>query len=1181
MKVVIKTNSVVIEECFRNIKNSMRNYMINEKCIRKIKNLSQNDKYKNSFCDLRFCIDQQKTLQKIINLKIFNDDIHSSYFPQSVETICNRNMAYYSGENYSGEDYSIHKLLSWGTELMDVFSKDACRYIQLKNNYENALFAEKYDLALEILDNIEKKVCSSIWVTYQRFLVLNFMNKQGEVQKLIDGLQTFMQQPSFVIYVMMYYAKMADSSIDFEEYNMSLEPILDSSDKKNILWKYFNFKLNLSQSKDIQGIKSALIFDEQVSFIDYYETYIETMQILCGEERYASLVRECVQSLYPKNNDFRLRNLHITMIKIDDEIIIDEKACELIEYYTLGKYDRVKKEIVDYVNIHSNNFEIHRLFTKVADSNNQIEIPHNKLWNEINNIYLFNYDVRSSLHIIGNYYKLFYGTSWKNKILCIMVRKLNYEFGSNVLNRSILNDLLCTPLFYQCIKSKEEQLSFLMKFQHNTPITTQLMSYMLTDNIDINAIAKIDSIRWKYYETKSLIKRGNFLESISKCCQILDDFNETKDKQYYEERIRRTLYNCYLAVNELEKAMNLYVDSFLIKEEFVIHMDLSELVKKLDDDNDNVIKGNICRPIVCSLYYKIANDEITVAYLDYMESKGCKTTTELLEKYNYLDEKDVLFLNKVCSQSLLMKDYVSKTQFGGSAAELRAEVLRVLIDLDKKNDRVKEYMSELNSIYKATQLQKKINSFNHNRIFIDTENLYLYMKKDLDREFIKYKTVQEMRNGIGIKKDKSIEMEGLSFVLEQYWDNHRFFSNIIEKIKKEYLNESPYSLECFLSTRIRHNFCNDNLKKVFEAEKLFCKKMKDDSADYIVNDYWKDKLSKEEYNVIIEELSRFSQSIDSKIQEIKDKWMRIKQDEISEGIFDYRDFTKSLLRYVVISEDVLDNVTGYFEYVVKNLDYWTGTILEVIRNKIDTDLKAYYSNSIDQLEKKIKKIQFNSITKSEMLRNIELSKAKYIEDIEAFKDVFNMEHENYPDFTMEELIEFCSEVEKDMNNQFKSVKVIPNIKYDSVFCGNIFPYLVDIIGILIRNAVEHSQITQMDELSIGIDIIPYQDSNSQEEVISRLGYAKPDNIVVFAVSNNLSAVVDEDTIRSKVGEKINDIYSGKFKDQSSQEGGSGLFKTARTIYYGLHSSCEYCFEVENGIFKISLSMDLGQYLRKE
>ena len=217
--------------------------------------------------------------------------------------------------------------------------------------------------------------------------------------------------------------------------------------------------------------------------------------------------------------------------------------------------------------------------------------------------------------------------------------------------------------------------------------------------------------------------------------------------------------------------------------------------------------------------YPNIDENVISSYLDYLESQNTSTIVELLKHKKNMCKLDILFFDKVCTQSLLMKDYVSKTEVGGSAAELRALILRHLLEQDKENR--KKYLIELNAIYKDIQLQKKIKVFNHNRIFIDREKLYIFLKEDLKQEFAKFRVVQEIRKML---EDSNFEISQIIIPMESYWDLTKFFYSIVEKIASAYLNDSPYSLENFLSTRIRHNYCKDNLKKQIEEQKLFSKK---------------------------------------------------------------------------------------------------------------------------------------------------------------------------------------------------------------------------------------------------------------------------------------------------------------------------------------------------------------------
>lgn len=1142
-----------------------------------IKELKQTNPYNNAFRLIRMC-DIKHGLLNDINNHIIPNTIYlqmkADYFPTSSDIIFKREMQF-----YGNMDNSIYALLKWGTELILLFHKDLQIYIELKQEYEQYLFSEEYVKALTVLSKLEQNVCCSVWGIQQKYLIMSLQEKHDQIKIQVVNLKDKCSKRSFLELMLFYYYRMVDNTIDFEEYNKQVGHLLESGDKKNYVWKYFQYKLDIVAPKTIHGMKSALIFDEQLSFIDYYETYIDVMQILSKREDLQPLLKECVNKIYRYCDDYRIRNLAILLLELENvDFYINPEECSIIEKYTCGKYAELEKVFDSYKN---NNFMMYNLFIKAGIDISNKNIPHERLWKEIHNIYKFNYN-ENSVETINKYYKTFYCTSWKYKLLGIMIRKLNFNYEDCILKLSILNDLVLSPLFYQIMNNTTKQLSYLNQFKENAPATTQLHLYMLTDNIDTSLIDRILPMRFKYYEIKKYFTQKKYNECIENCRNILIELS-AHTNLYYEERIRRSLYNCFLINNNYIDAIKLYVESYTITKKLVERMSLSELVPKIDDQLEGYdkLRNDICTPIIYRLFYKNADDEVISSYLDYLESRNCNTIRQLLSNYNELTKHEIIFLDKVCTQSLLMNDYVSKTEAAGSAAELRADVLRILLQYDKEGE--KDYLAELNSLYKSIQLQKKIDSFNHNRIFIDKDNLLKYLKDELTQEFSKYKVVRELRNTLHDDKNEVISP---SFLLDKYWDYHKFFYEIIDRIKREYLNESPYSLEDFLSARIRHNYCNDNLKKVFEEENLFSKKMKDNSIEYIVNEYWKNKLSDDEYNIVITKLSDFSKSIDDKIQEIIDKWIRIKKAPSNEGLFDYCNFTNYFFNYVQINfDELIENTEEFIRCVILELDEYTNKILTRIRIKIDEDLKPYYDNAICKLESEIKKLSFNSNTKNEMLRQIEISKARYIEDIDGFKDIFNMENEKYPDFTMRELIDFCIEIEKDMNNKFSVDKVNTVVHCSKKYSGEIFSYLVDIVAILIRNAVQHSEIDIMDELNIDIRIIPYKDSEIQylldEKGILQNGKEHFDDFsLVFEISNNLSTSVNQKSVYAKAGQIISNIYEHKFKEESSKEGGSGLYKIARTICYNLNTYAAFYLRPCKGFFNINIAINLAKFEKR-
>lgn len=111
-----------------------------------------------------------------------------------------------------------------------------------------------------------------------------------------------------------------------------------------------------------------------------------------------------------------------------------------------------------------------------------------------------------------------------------------------------------------------------------------------------------------------------------------------------------------------------------------------------------------------------------------------------------------------------------------------------------------------------------------------------------------------------------------------------------------------------------------------------------------------------------------------------------KKGEHNEGMFDYLDFTYNFMNYVVWDfEIMLSNPVEFLRGVIKALDIYTEQILKQIRDRIVKEIRPYYYDRIIALENGIKRLEIAQNIKAELLRRIEISKAKYIEDIDSFK----------------------------------------------------------------------------------------------------------------------------------------------------------------------------------------------------
>lgn len=1086
------------------------------------------------------------------------------YFPKTIEKMCNIKVEY-----RPREDSSIKQLIIWGSYLLENYAELINNYIDCKNLYEEALFNEKYSRALYYLEKVEKEITVSLWGKQQEFLVLNFQNDERRINSILNKIENDVST-SIAALLMHFYSKMTNHHITYEKYLEIINNLLNSSDNTNVIWKYLDYKLSIEKTKDIHGIKIALVVDEQVSIIDYFETYVDALIILSSNDKYRHLIAEVLNRLYGKIKDNRIECMYCAFVDVAVQNL-DLEVCKAIECYTRGQYDELKtiwsRNRVKFIS----DYTMSSVFVKAGIDLTKDSGFMSDFWKEIQKMYSLEHEIRISVQRICESYKLLYNTSWRYKLQGVMSRKLNMNFGENVFQYSMLTDKFFTPIFHRCILEQERKLNYIKNFEKYTSATYQLQMYLITGDVNKELFNDVEKNRRSYYEIKYNFERKRYNDCIDTINVVK---KEDKLSGYERERINRILFECFLRTQNYVEAMQLYVNAYMFNVMQIARMNILELVNSIEETEDEKIKSNVCRSIILFLYYEGRSEGVIASYLDYLELNNCNTIIDYLNKYSELNDYQTLFLEKVCSIKLLLKDYVSKTLTQGSAIDLRVKILEKLIKVGTGN--TKRFVNELNSIYKDQQLKKRIDSFNHNRIFIDRENLIAYLKDEITREFDRYNIVQEIRM---LTKENKIGFVNKEFMMENYWDQTKFFEKIVEKIKAAYLSESPYSLESFLSTRIRHNFCNDKLKKIFEEQNLFSKKEMDSSQEYNINVYWQNKMKIDEYEVLKPELSNFSSKIDAKIQEIKSNWIRIKKDEHKEGMFDYVQFTYKFMNYVLLDYGMLlDNPMEFVREVINELDKRTSEILGMIRKRISKEIRPYYYHNIIDLENRIKLLQISGKNKAELLRHIEITKAKYIESIEAFEDIFYMDNGKYPDYNFDELIDFCIKIESDMNKEFPNANLSINNHCNNCYQGSTFPYMVDVIEILLRNAVQHSKIKDMNKLNIKINMNRISEitlKGKSENIIKK--YLSKENAIVINVCNNLDGCVDERENLERVKEIVNNITNKTYRSYSNSEGGSGLYKIAKTVEYNLGTKAAIYNIPKEHYFDIFLVIDLEKY----
>ena len=300
-------------------------------------------------------------------------------------------------------------------------------------------------------------------------------NKVSTIQKEING-------NSFIKIVNEYYSKMIDDNITFEDYHNDYTQFINGL-PDNLFKDYCTYKLGIYSLLSIQMIKSVLIIDEQISAIDYYETYIDVLQNLVQLQRYRLMIQKICKELHAAIGDSFLRNILLSCGEKVRSCDIEFSSNKAIEYDTKGEYAELIEYYKGLVPEQKSDFELSVLIAKTGYNIKNLNMYYCDFWISVQAIYSA-YDNYQSIECIGKYLKRFFNTSWKYKIMSFMSRKLNAQAPFHVYALSLLNEYYLSPLFYICIPDLDSKLEYLKLYESTAPATSALHIFTLTGRIE-------------------------------------------------------------------------------------------------------------------------------------------------------------------------------------------------------------------------------------------------------------------------------------------------------------------------------------------------------------------------------------------------------------------------------------------------------------------------------------------------------------------------------------------------------------------------------------------------------------------------------------------------------------------------------------------------------------------------
>lgn len=953
-------------------------------------------------------------------------------------------------------------------------------FLKYKEEYEVFLLTGDYDSAEKQLTKIEKEICYSLWSLENRFVLKELSGKASENKELLSKFNEINNSKGITKYLAHYLSLRAEHSLSVNRYFSDLEISLSSlkdTNTREAFQNYYRFKLTFLNHINFGNYGDIIALDFAHTIIDRYLNLTKVLTNLLVVSSYLEVTAEKKIALkaYLKNR------INYLMRKIDDPVLYklkllsgdaifpafdinkSQKEIKIIDNYTSGLFDIVEKDLQDLLLINPTQFDLYLLYIKslVYQKKNFIPVGNKKsVQNEIL------YDLFKIISVTTNP-----GQAAMNLLRIsnnITSCSLSYGITDFVhfqtqgkQERKLLSRIsynIANPIIYDVFASETDKMDFLNMLSSKFPnsITVQFFQARIK-GLDylIKYEKKIPEGKFKVELAKKYQEKSDFISAAHEWEFLTTNY---KDTAPILETAIINLFQCYIKLNQPNKCIDLFVDSFFFNNHIVDKIEVRELLNKIRSNKFKNVEKRINLPI----FYTIVDADVIetqLAFELFNVSLGVEKPTELLSRINEFDEKKfIYFLEHTCSPQILMHS----TSFENSRQRLE-ERLSIANFVREKSPNNKTISSEIKSIQNILVIQQGLIDLDESKIYVNEQGI-------IENELQEYKAIYERFEVISRIADKGkifllkggalttySSQENTELEKIEYSNNPVFdiYMELFHAVKDKFLN-SQFGIVAYLSTRIRHGVLVGELRPIFETHNLITLK-EGNSSRYRRNVHWDlvygsySQTQKEQIQIT---LSHFASEVDGVIFDLIKKHLQVYRAESNEdGWFNY-EFDPNELWYhsvaAIYSKSYEDIVQKIFDVLWQRTD----ENLEFIREKIQSDILYNFNIFFDKLEREIinQLGEQNSEPIRKSIRNCSTEIHTVIQKISRW---FKRSEIKAADFKLSELISIVAEFTSKSSWQ-KRLQLTKEINFDCNIKGEYKTHFADLIRIFLENIIKHS-----------------------------------------------------------------------------------------------------------------------------
>ncbi len=1069
-------------------------------------------------------------------------------------------------------ELSDREAIEVACDLIAYFDTKIEKYLVLRKKYEQCYLNQAYSEALRVLDCIDTEVCASLWSCGQRFLIKQMSKGLEGNKRELSELSDVVQHNFLAKAVLFFYSCMAEVDMSYENYQAEVLRYLGGMESLTI-GRYLSNKIDFDAMLQYGEVSLVVQIDCQCSIIDAYNSVEKYLPVclkneICTGRLETRFFATGVKSSNLFNNLATLNAEKQTALLTQSEQ--QKTVYTIIENYTMGKYAEVLELSENYLKENPTDVQVATLYCKSLIFCG-VPVPNTVRYEYIKYIYsVYSMDVnyREAVLSLKQEAKKNHGLVFGQKLFSFLVRKRLLVGEQVAIFASCTLDPVIHPNFARFLW-EENLYGFEQYMRTVCPCSISLAVARQNGNFESATLQSVDKNRLAIAKAQYLCECKRFDEAQIAIAELSKSI--VSSDVYMKERIDKILLMIYREKESHDLAIRLLVDAYFINEFLFERLNACEIYRAPKRIRDQTIQRELYHAVYLFLVDPGDINQQLISYNNYLDRSGF---SNIIDALSVLEEDSnavsIFFFANVCTIGLLKRD-VTLHMLTISPEEARVHILSKLIEISPR----KKYASEINTILTAETIKGNINTINKSKIYVDTDKILLMHRKQWEESYKKYLALADLDElvfNLDFNDQTVFEADTINLqrtVSKKTTQKIVVFNNIIKQIESECLFSVQYGLETYLSSRIRHGYCKGQLTSFLREHHLLSMRRSEDSDEYFLNDYWESRLSKHSSarGEVNEILSRFTKSIEEKIDEVLKTWLRIKQEKQTTGMFDYSRFS-SLCAMAFVDEPIKDFAVFYNRIVDAFWEY-TELILKEVRERINTELTEYYISAIDLMETSLQKISKKPSPVNELVKCCNLAKPKIISAMRQFAEVFSVDNTPYNDFTMSDLTASCRRTVEKVHTNSAAADWTVFADDQLEFRGKFFASFVDILCILLNNAIDHSGISEIEELKIGISICELDEQQSEEYREIEL-FENAKKLFEMRVTNSLSKTLSHQILEEKLAKTFETIRGGVNAQELIQsEGGSGLYKLCNTAQYNIEAEYLIGYEIEDDAISFS------------